>query len=655
LLSQAKKKYYFFVASIHHYAMRNHDLHSPLSKATCLWLVLFFLPLYVFSQTTNISGVVNTYHRVIDVIPSKACVRVSSTAGLASTDKVLLIQMKGATLDLSSNSPDFGNVTSLVNAGNYEAGTICAIIGDSVFLVNDLLNSYTASTGKVQLVKFGEYVSANVTGPVTAAPWNNTTGTGGVIAIFAEQDITLNEDIDADAGGFRGGAFALSNTWCNNSYSDYFYNGTPSGIFGQSGAYKGESISDISTGVNGGRGALGSAGGGGNNHNNGGGGGSNLSTGGRGGGNSTNPSISSCNASYPGEGGKALNSAAGTKIFFGGGGGAGHNNNALTTTPGGNGGGIIFIRAANLISNGREITASGGIGGNSQADGAGGGGGGGTIILDIATYTGAVTIKADGGRGGDSDDQINDRRCYGAGGGGGGGAVYFSGASPGGSITANAGAAGLEFNRDPNCATPVFPAAGTNGSVTTGYTYRASTTLASYCGVIILPVRLTYFKATTLQKTVNLNWLLPNPEIAGSFVIQRMDTNNEWIDIISIPANHLQQEYITTDNNPLSGYNSYRLRVNETNNTFSYSPVRRVWVGEPAETFSIFPNPASDKIIIRTNTVGQAEIKLYDFSGKIMMQKKIRLSNATAIDLPVLSPGVYILHINETVNKLVVR
>ncbi|HET9430232.1 MAG TPA: hypothetical protein VFO70_03600, partial [Chitinophagaceae bacterium] len=126
-------------------------------KAAFLWLCQLLLCLPTPGQTTNISGIVNTYHRIIEVIPSRACVRVSSVAGLSPSAKVMIVQMKGATINTTSNNINWGDTTSLNNAGNYEINYICFVRGDSVFLVYNLLNSYTAPAGKVQLITFGSY------------------------------------------------------------------------------------------------------------------------------------------------------------------------------------------------------------------------------------------------------------------------------------------------------------------------------------------------------------------------------------------------------------------------------------------------------------------------------------------------------------------
>ena len=195
--------------------------------------------------------------------------------------------MKGASIN-TSNSASFGDTTSLNQAGNYEIATVCNVIDDSVFFVYMLLNQYDVA-GKVQLVKIPQYNSANITDTLKPAPWNNTTGTGGVVAIIAEEDIILNAPIYADSSGFRGGAYVLSGNNCNNFFptTDYYYDANFGLPATQDGAFKGEGVADVAASQSGGRGAPANGGGGGNNHNNGGAGGANLAAGGNGGGNSS--------------------------------------------------------------------------------------------------------------------------------------------------------------------------------------------------------------------------------------------------------------------------------------------------------------------------------------------------------------------------------
>ena len=210
-------------------------------RRTVVSLLILLFSFSVCSQPpTPIMGIVNTYHKVVEIIPSKACVRVTNIAALDVNSIVMIVQMKGASINIT-NTSSFGDTSSLNQAGNYEIGTVCYIIGDSVFLFHNLLNTYNTSTGKVQLVQFAEYTSADVIDTVKAASWDSTTGTGGVIAIYANQDITLNAPIYAGSSGNKGGAYYNNNGTCNFiqlAGSGFAYDITSTSNL--NGAYKGE-------------------------------------------------------------------------------------------------------------------------------------------------------------------------------------------------------------------------------------------------------------------------------------------------------------------------------------------------------------------------------------------------------------------------------
>src|SRR6476620_2465373 len=107
---------------------------------TALWM----LPCTLFSQT-NISGVVNSYHKVIGINYSQSGIKVDNASGIAVNDRVIIIQMKGATVNTTINVNSFGAVSSLNQAGNYELATVCAVRSDSVFLLQQLLRTYSVA------------------------------------------------------------------------------------------------------------------------------------------------------------------------------------------------------------------------------------------------------------------------------------------------------------------------------------------------------------------------------------------------------------------------------------------------------------------------------------------------------------------------------
>ena len=599
-----------------------------------------------FTQSTNINGVVNSYYKVIEIIPAKACVRVSDPTGLDVNTRVLLVQMKGATINTSTGS-SFGDISSMNNAGNYEIGTICYLIGDSVFLFHELVNNYDTA-GKVQLVQFAEYYTAVVADTVKAASWDSTAGTGGVVAIFCDQDLTLNAPIYADSSGYRGGKVVVSDGTCFNSplhASLYAYN--PTSTTPQNGAYKGESVARLTTSISGGRGSPANGGGGGNNHNNSGGGGANLTTGGTGGGNS---STGGCLETLRGVAGKALSSSGGQKIYLGGGGGAGHTNFINAATKGGNGGGIIFIWALNLNGNNQTISASGGTGGASLSDGAGGGGAGGTIIMHVTNYIGNVTVKSEGGSGGDSNDNFVGGRCYGGGGGGSGGVIYFTGSVPAITTSVAGGAAGSEINSS-GCGTqPGFP--GAAGQTISSYSYTTSTDPAAYCE-LLLPVQLEYFKVALRNRDVLLQWKILNPGDIEVMVIERSTNGQQWSDWKFLDAEAQRMVYNETDDRPFTSRTYYRIRFVERNQSTSYSPVRLVNLNI-IQDFVIFPNPSRERIKIITNYRSPVECKFYDLSGKLILKKTLQHSSGT-ISVASLTAGVYIIEVNGNKQKLLIH
>src|SRR5687768_8914929 len=170
-------------------------------------LILFFwlLSLFQVADGQSISGIVNTYYRVTAINTATNHLTLPSTAGLQHGTRVMIIQMKGATVN-NTNAAVFGDITAINQAGNYEINTICDFTATTVFLHYQLLKTYNTG-GYVQLITIPRYTNVTVTAPVQAAPWNAVTGTGGVVAIEATNTIFLNSNIDVSGRGFSGGQF----------------------------------------------------------------------------------------------------------------------------------------------------------------------------------------------------------------------------------------------------------------------------------------------------------------------------------------------------------------------------------------------------------------------------------------------------------------
>ncbi|MBP9221112.1 MAG: T9SS type A sorting domain-containing protein [Chitinophagales bacterium] len=413
------------------------------------FLVLLFISGFIFGQT-SISGVININTAVDSINYCSNTIYVESSTGYSVGDRVLIIQMKGATVNLT-NTASFGNITSYNESGNYEFGTIANVSGTAIHLENTLLRTYNPS-GLVQLVRVPVYASASVDGTLSCAPWNGATG--GVL-VFETNSLVLNANIDVSNMGFKGGDAGNFPESCPTGLgSSLYFSDTLSGKGGE----KGESIVVLTNAYLACRGKAANGGGGGNDHNAGAAGGSNGAAGGLGGEN--DESAFSCPGS-PGFAGVLLDQTMATdKIFLGGGGGAGHGNNN-NGTDGGNGGGIVIIHANSIDGNNFSIISNGELVPDlAWGDGAGGGGAGGSILIDANTVI-ETSLIAKGGKGGDAGAP----QCTGPGGGGSGGVIKHSGAAiwPGVSTDLTGGIYGT-------LTTIGSPCLGENNGATTGGT-----------------------------------------------------------------------------------------------------------------------------------------------------------------------------------------
>jgi hypothetical protein len=602
------------------------------------------------SSDAQLSGVVNSYFKVTDVVPSYNGIRVSNISGLSVNDRVLIIQMKGAVIT-ETEGASFGNISSVNGAGLYEFQTICGFLNDTVIFNRELKNTYDY-TKAVQLVKVPVYTDVIINGTLRAQDWSAASETGGIIAIAATGTITLNANISGDSAGYRGGALQSFSSCSFITVADnYAYN--PSAVISSNdnGTYKGEGINNTISLKEGGKGKQSNGGGGGNNHNSGGGGGSNYGSGGNGG-RYTGTGSFPCNGTNVGIGGVALSSygytSANNKIFMGGGGGAGHDNNGFGT-PGGKGGGIVFIECAELVGNGYTISSNGSKGINisnvvpneARGDGGGGGGAGGTIITNVAAYTGNVTLNARGAEGSRAGFQA---QCPGPGGGGGGGVIWANGVLPGNVTTSVAGGNAGFINdaaENPSCElSSQLATAGSNGAVFADFniTYEP---MFNCLGVLPSP-NIINWSGRKLPQSVSLKWEVINSENVKEILLQRK-INNRIYRTISKYTQPQSGSYNYMDDEAAFPA-VYRLAVVSNNGDKEYS--RRLFFDEKSwSELRVYPNPAHEQLQIQMpGEKGNASIIIHDYTGRIVLTRDhINASSQQTIVLPLqqLPTGVY--------------
>ncbi|MBX9782920.1 MAG: hypothetical protein K2X48_06490 [Chitinophagaceae bacterium] len=128
-----------------------------------LYSTLFFITVsFSSANAQTASGIINSYFKVTNFIPAYNGIRVQNITGLAKGDRVMIIQMKGASIT-SSNNSSFGNITADGGAGKYEFATICSFLNDTVVFERTLVNTYDY-TQAVQLIYIPKYSNVSITG-----------------------------------------------------------------------------------------------------------------------------------------------------------------------------------------------------------------------------------------------------------------------------------------------------------------------------------------------------------------------------------------------------------------------------------------------------------------------------------------------------------
>ncbi len=395
--------------------------------------VICFILLLTFFKQSAAQVIVNGYAQATGITGNT--INVSNVNETYDTfedgEKIIVIQMQDNVIGDTSNSVTFGDISTIKSAGLYEVATILshtetAGVVTSITISASFTNTYNiGANSSVQLISYPTLGSPNYTtsADIKGLVWDGNIG--GVIAFEVNGTLNLNNNINADGIGFRGGPkSAIYGDWTNGC-DEFIFKDIPRYYGG-----KGEGIyKNTAPQWNNARGKILNGGGGGNEYNAGGGGGGGFTKGGEGG-----PGYGCFNApaGVGGKGGIALLSYINInaiRLYLGGGGGGGQHD-TYSATDGVSGGGIIIIKANKIktpfVCSGIQITANGNSNNiPSSIDGGGGGGAGGSIKIDCPVFdivnSGCLTVTANGGKGGDCTYSS----MVGAGGGGGQGSIIY--------------------------------------------------------------------------------------------------------------------------------------------------------------------------------------------------------------------------------------
>jgi hypothetical protein len=235
--------------------------------------------------------------------------------------------------------------------------------------------------------------------------------------------------------------------------------------------------------------------------------------------------------------------------------------------------------------------------------------------MDVDNFVDAVNAEAEGGNGGNENDDFTSQRCYGEGGGGSGGVVYLNNTIPAGTITVTGGSKGNRQN-SLNCAAIVAASNGTNGSTVQNYNFVQSSVLSTYCGVA-LASGLQKFTVRPEGHSAVLNWEIITTEDL-ELVIERKKEDGQWSVVQFFTITPSNRNYAYSDKGLTSSVYQYRLKWREKNGAEKYSDVRSVTVGNATPV--LFPNPATDFITLVYPFRRGTDLKIYNSTGQSVLK-----------------------------------
>lgn len=204
----------------------------------------------------------------------------------------------------------------------------------------------------------------------------------------------------------------------------------------------------------------------------------------------------------------------------------------------------------------------------------------------------------------------------------------------------------------------IVPAAEAHGS--TGYVLQANISSFStfYIGgtTVTLPLKLIAFKGSVQEKSVLLQWGTSNEINTMQFEIERSLNGEAYEKVGTVAANGNSISTIDYSFRDIDAINQpatllyYRLKMIDKDGAYSYSDTVTIPVPARNDRIVLFPNPAKDevKIIISSETIGNANWKIIDNEGRTLMQGIFSLkkgNNSYLVHINKLPAGIYYFNV----------
>ncbi|MBV4355713.1 CshA/CshB family fibrillar adhesin-related protein [Pinibacter aurantiacus] len=159
----------------------------------------------------------------------------------------------------------------------------------------------------------------------------------------------------------------------------------------------------------------------------------------------------------------------------------------------------------------------------------------------------------------------------------------------------------------------------------------------------ILPLDLLNFTVKQNNDKVLISWTTANEVNVQSFDVQYSADGSHWATLQTVPSSNKGGDVYTTQTaKPFATNNYYRLKMNDIDGDYKYSPVKVLKYSSDM-IVSFYPNPVRDILHIVSSTGETVKrVTIYDLQGNTILQVN---SNNNSVDLRNVTAGEYVVRV----------
>jgi hypothetical protein len=160
---------------------------------------------------------------------------------------------------------------------------------------------------------------------------------------------------------------------------------------------------------------------------------------------------------------------------------------------------------------------------------------------------------------------------------------------------------------------------GNVATLTANSSFTSFTQFAITDNLFVLPVAVYDFNAVlNNNNTVLVSWSASDDMEISNFEVQRSTDGTDFSTIGTVQAIATQSNYSLVDPNPVHGVNYYRLLIQNTDGSITYSPIRTVDLSSGA-AITVFPVPATTTVNVALGNAGSGiSVRLISLTGQIL-------------------------------------